>query len=53
VVDDFIIPFDFALIDQSRERSDGERLAGRAGGEDCVGSDWLFRADFAYAPPVR
>ena len=41
VVDDLVVPLDLALVDQGRERRDGERLAGRSGEEDRVGIDRL------------
>lgn len=52
VVDDLIVPADLAFIDQRRERSVRERLAGRTGEEDGVGIDRLVCADVANAPPV-
>ena len=49
VIDDLVVPADLALIDEDRERGDGERLAGRAGRENRVGIDRLGRAELAHA----
>ena len=53
VVDDLVVPLDLAFVDQRRERSVGEGLAGRSGEEDRVGIDRLVGRDVAHAPALR
>ena len=53
MVDDLVVPFQLALVDQDGERGDGEGLARRAGAEDRVRADALGLADLAHAPALR
>ncbi len=52
-IGDAIVPFEFARIDERRERCGGHRLAGGAGHEDGVAIDLLGTAEFAYAESAR
>ena len=54
MIDHLVVPADLALVDEDRERGDGERLAGRAGRKDRVGVDRLARAPSLRTPkPLR
>ena len=52
MVDDLVVPVELALIDQDRERGDGEGLAGRSGREDRVGIDRRGLADACARPSL-
>ena len=40
-IDHFVVPADFALIDENAQRGHGECLAGRAGRENRLGIDGI------------
>src|SRR5690606_233388 len=50
---DLVVPVQLALVDQDPERGGGDRLAGRASGEDGVGVDARVLTELADAIASR
>ena len=49
MIDDFVVPADFALINQDGEIGDGERFAGGSSRENCVRINRVRCSKFFYA----